>query len=192
MMQPQTSPRPTGNPPRTWLLWFTGVAAATATLIVAVFVWIDSSKEPTVTFLATPQLAIVVDARGAIATPGVFTLQPGSRVIDVIDAGGGLTDSADNSLINLSTRVYDGQMIVFPTMVSPNETATTSKLNINTATLEQLMELPGIGEVLAGRIVAFRDANGPFQSVDELLGVDGISDGVLEEIRPYITVSGGG
>lgn len=167
------------------------IAVATAVIVFFGYSWLDSRRVPLITFVATPQSQIAVDVRGAVLTPGVVYLEPGSRLVDVVNSSGGLTSSADSTLINLSSRVVDGQMITIPT-VSPSGSAQHSSglININTASMEELKQLPGIGDVLAQRIVAFREFNGPFQTIDQLIEVEGISDSLVESLRPYITVSG--
>ncbi len=179
-------------PVKTWLWWFLSVAVMAAIVGLALFSWIDSRKVPVITFAATPRTQVAVDIRGAVSTPGVVFVDPGDRLIDVVNEAGGLSPNADLALINLSSRVWDGQMIVLPTIPpAGTDHSSSSQVNINTATVQELTQLPGIGDVLAGRIVAYREENGPFQSVDELVNVDGISDTKLEELRPFIRVTNG-
>lgn len=166
------------------------IAVASAAIILFGYSWMDSQKAPTITFFTTPQSHIAVDVRGAVSTPGVVYLDPGSRLIDVINSSGGLTSSANRSLINLSSRVVDGQMIVIPTESPAGSVIESSGLiNINTASLDQLKQLPGIGDVLAQRIMAYREFSGPFQSTEDLAEVEGISTSLVESLQPYITVS---
>lgn len=179
-----------GENVKEWLLWFLGMASLMAILVVSVFAWIDSRKVPEITFAAPPSVVAVVDVRGAIATPGVVIIQPGDRLIDVIDQSGGLSTEADVNLVNLSSRVSDGQMIVIPTQISGGSSPGSGLININTASVTELDQLPGIGAVRAEQIIAHRQAHGPFQSVDDLVNVDGISPGLLETLRPLIRVSG--
>ena len=179
-------------PPETkqWLLWFLGVATAVAILVVSVFSWSDSRKLPTISFYATPDVSVGVDVRGAVSTPGVVMVNPGDRLIDVVSKAGGLAPDADLSLINLSSRVKDGQMIVLPTQIPPGAYQGDELVNINTASANELTQLPGIGDVLAARIVAYRETNGPFERIDELAEVEGISYTLVENLRPYVRISG--
>lgn len=175
---------------RDHLLLILGVAVAVAVITLAGYAWLDSRKTPTITFLATPDTNIAVETRGAVSTPGVIFLDPGSRMIDAVGASGGLTADADRSLINLSARVSDGQIIVIPTQSSGSGLSTDGLINVNTASVEELKQLPGIGEVLAQRIVAYREFNGPFQNSGELTEVEGVSASLAESLEPYITVTG--
>lgn len=179
-------------PVKTWLWSFLGVASLVAVLALSLFAWMDSREVPVISFAATPRAELAIDIRGAVSTPGVVYVDPGDRLIDVVNQAGGLTPNADLSLINLSTRVTDGQLIVLPTISTGTEGdgSTNDRININTATAEELTQLPGIGDVLAARIVNYREANGPFQSIDELVNVEGISANKVEELRPFVRVSG--
>ena len=187
------APRDDASEVKAWLWWFLIGASLVAVLALSLFAWMDSRKTPVFSFSATPQSELGVDIRGAISTPGVVYVEPGDRLIDVVNKAGGLAPDADRALINMSHRVSDGQLIVLPT-ISSGSTADDSsrdRININTASAAELTVLPGIGDVLAGRIVAYREANGPFQSVDQLANVEGISATKVEELRPYVRVSDG-
>ncbi|HYO48218.1 MAG TPA: ComEA family DNA-binding protein [Chloroflexia bacterium] len=158
----------------------------------------------------TPQM-LAVYVSGAVLNPGVYMLPEGSRISDAIQAAGGPQPDANMELINLAARVSDEQHIsVLRTgetpvaQVPPQQPANTpqaqskqqatpqpkptGKLNLNTATAAQLEELPGIGEVLAARIVEYRDTNGPFKTVEEIMSVPGIKEAVYEQIRNLVTV----
>lgn len=114
-------------------------------------------------------------------------------MIDVVEAAGGLTSDADRALINLSSRVNDGQVITIPTIASEDLTTGSNQsglININTASADELKQLPGIGDVLANRIIAYREFNGPYQTVDDLTNVEGVSSTLVDSIRDLITVSG--
>lgn len=179
------------NDVRNSLLGTLIVLILAAVMVFFAYSWVESRNVASITILATPQSQIAVDVRGAVSTPGVVYLQPGSRLIDVINSTGGLTSNADASLVNLSSRVADGQMIVIPTVMPEQfEQSGIGLININTASVEDLKQLPGIGDVLAQRIVTYREFNGPFQSVDEIENVEGVSTSLIESIRPLVTVSG--
>lgn len=167
--------------------------AAMAVFAISTAMWLDSRSTPRITFMGTPEMSIAIDVRGAVATPGVVYLQPGDRMIDVVDAAGGLTSDADRALINLSSRVSDGQVVTIPTEASADTTNGTGQdelININTANADELKQLPGIGDILANRIIAYREFNGPYQSVDDLTNVEGVSSTLVDSLRDRITVSG--
>jgi competence protein ComEA len=146
---------------------------------------------------ATPA-AIVVSVDGAVTRPGAYDLPGGARVRDAIAAAGGPSAAADLRNVNLAHRLRDEEKVVVPSRVAEPTRAPASSgtrapvsavaVNINTATASQLEALPSIGPVLAGRIIAYREEHGPFQSVDDLAKVDGISRRIVEQLRPLVTV----
>ena len=135
-----------------------------------------------------------VSVQGAVRTPGIYKLAPGSIVQDAVYAAGGLLPNGDPSRLNLAAPVADGQELRIPFQTptpaagtpSPAVTPAGRKINLNIATLEELDSLPGIGPVLAQRILEYRETYGPFQSVDDLLHVKGIGSALLEEIRDLV------
>ena len=145
---------------------------------------------------------VVVHVAGAVASPGVVTLPAGSRVADALEAAGGATADADTDQLNLARILVDGEQVRVPhqgedasTWAAPPGpaqdagTGTASGLvNINTASATELQSLPGIGEALAQRIVDYREANGPFTSIDELTEVSGIGPAKLEALRGEATL----
>ena len=156
----------------------------------------------------TPSAEVVVHVSGAVKRAGVYRLAPDSRVADAIEQAGGATEHADLDALNLAEPLQDGQKIHVPrkgevspptvASVAPSRTprsapqaaaaATQFPINLNTATAEQLEAIPGIGPVLAQRIIEYRQTRGRFQSVDELLEVRGIGSKRLENMRPYVVV----
>jgi competence protein ComEA len=137
---------------------------------------------------------LVVHVAGKVRTPGVVRLPPGSRVLDAVDAAGGATQGADLTGLNLARPLTDGEQVLVgvpaPTGAAVPETpgAAPGPINLNTATSDQLEELPGIGPALAGRILAWRDEHGRFTSVEELQEVSGIGPAILAELADLITV----
>ena len=132
---------------------------------------------------------------GAVASPGVYELQAGSRVYEAIKSAGGLAEDADLSSINQAEHVTDGQMIKILTVSETengtedgNETASDGLLDINNASVADFMTLPGIGQSKAQSIVLYREQNGAFSSVDEIMNVDGIKEGVFNKIKDCIKV----
>ncbi|MCC6704394.1 MAG: ComEA family DNA-binding protein [Thermomicrobiales bacterium] len=172
-----------------WAAWIAGVVIA-ATLVFLFAIEIDQRNAPPIVIeVADRNDRIEVEIAGAVADPGVYRRSRGDRVIDLIDAAGGLLPEADTSALNQASRLSDGQRVFVPMLVAPSASPVASGLlDLNRATAEELTELPGIGAVRAEAIVAFRNQHGPFTSVDELLHVDGISTTVVEGLRPFATV----
>jgi competence protein ComEA len=155
---------------------------------------------------STAAVAIVAHAAGAVRTPGVYRLAPGARVTDLIDAAGGLAADADGNRLNLATAVIDGARVYVPRVgelvppptvepetdpVVPSASgggSDSGPVDLNRADIDALETLPGIGPSIAGAIVAHRDANGPFASVDDLLEVRGIGPTRLEQLRALVRV----
>jgi competence protein ComEA len=141
---------------------------------------------------------LLVHAAGAVASPGVHAVPLGSRVADLLAAAGGATPDADVDRVNLAAPLADGQRVWFPRVgeAPPPDAApaeggspeSAGPLDLNTATVEQLEALPGVGPSIAAAIVEHRDRNGPFRSVDGLLDVAGIGPSRLEELRDLVTV----
>lgn len=139
---------------------------------------------------ATGQGPIEVYITGAVAEPGVYEVEAGDRVIDVLFEAGGHTDDADLEAINLALRVNDEDQIVVPRIGEANAPASgagAGKININTATASELDALPGIGEVYSEQIVVNREANGQYASSEELVERQVIPRGTYERIRELIT-----
>jgi competence protein ComEA len=139
------------------------------------------------------QPTVVVQIGGAVATPGVYTLPGGARLQDAIVAAGGLASDANPSSLNLAARVGDGESITVESLGRATEPPAPAGgelavVNINTATLDELDSLPGIGPVIGERIIAYREEHGPFVTIDGLIEVEGISANLLERLRPRITV----
>ncbi len=147
---------------------------------------------------ATATLAlIVVDVRGAVAKPNVYSLPPGSRVQDALLLAGGALDIADISVLNLARKLNDGEQIYVPAMGDATPALGTAPfsgtpfrklVNINTATMAELDALPGIGPSIAQRIVDYRTQNGPFKKIEDIKKVRGIGDALFKQIENLITV----
>lgn len=145
---------------------------------------------------------IVVDVAGRVVHPGVYRLRPGSRVYDALQAAGGPRRGVSTTSLNLAAPLQDGQQIVvgvrraaIATPVTgglpPGSAAASSpgaRVDVNTATLEQLETLPGVGPVLGQNILDYRAANGPFTSVDQLDEVSGIGPATLAQLRPLVSL----
>lgn len=141
-----------------------------------------SSGQPTVG-------EVVVHVTGSVKAPGVVRLPAGSRVEDAIRAAGGARSPKALDSVNLARILVDGeQIVVGATPTSAAGGSADAGINLNQATASQLEELPGVGPVLAQRIVQWRTANGPFRSVEELGEVSGIGDALLSQIRAIARV----
>jgi competence protein ComEA len=137
---------------------------------------------------AEPALALVF-VSGAVLHPGLYHLSPGARIADAIAAAGGITPDADPSrLPNLAARIHDGHQVNVPFRRGPGGVGTAGKLDINTASLDQLRAVPGMPLGLPEAIVSYRDLFGPFRSLSDLrlmLGVDGPT---VTGLRAYLRV----
>ena len=144
----------------------------------------------------SPEVVVLVDVAGWVHRPGVYEFIEGARVIDAIDAAGGARSGAVLEALNLAAPLTDGTQILVPREgqegVAPapvtGGAVAGGLVNVNSAIATELEELPGIGEVIAQRIIDYRAENGPFATVDELLDVSGIGDVILESIRELVTV----
>nr|WP_294490804.1 ComEA family DNA-binding protein [uncultured Mediterraneibacter sp.] len=136
---------------------------------------------------------------GAVNTPGVYELSASARVFEAVESAGGMTADASKDSVNLARTVADGEQIYVPTEeeaaqgtgVETESTVTgteQSKVNINTASKEELMTLTGIGEAKAGSILKYREEHGAFGSVEELMEIEGIKEGVFNKIKDDITI----
>lgn len=130
---------------------------------------------------------------GAVKSPGVYTLPKGSRIYEVILMAGGLLEEASEDSINQAQELADGQMIKVPTKEEEKEQLSTEKtdgrVNLNTADIGELMTIPGIGEAKARSILSYREEAGGFSSVEEIMNITGIKEGVYSKIKDYITVN---
>ena len=131
---------------------------------------------------------------GAVMNPGVVEIAAGSRAEDALFAAGGFGEDADREAVNLADWVSDGQKLYFPAEGEEIETvsgedASSGLVNINTADAAALCTLPGVGESRAADIIAWREANGGFDSCEDIMKVSGIKNAMYEKIRDLITVN---
>lgn len=160
---------------------------------------------------STSEAKIWVQVAGAVRRPGVYQMNPGARVFEAVQAAGGFDSDADQQSVALAAVLTDGCRIDVPRVgevaaghvqtpasssagitggsgspAGPGSAAAGGRVSLNTATVEELDTLPGVGPSLAAQIVTYREANGPFLSVDELEEVPGIGPAKLEQLRPLV------
>lgn len=160
-----------------------GVVRTTASPAASVSIAVDDSAVP----------PLYVHVSGAVAHPGLYRLDDGARVVDVIAAAGGLNDDADDAAVNLARPLSDGEQLRIPVRgeTGPSGVPTgqsDGRINLNTADAAALDTLPRIGPALAARIIAWREENGRFTSVDDLLSVPGIGDKMIAGLRELVTL----
>jgi competence protein ComEA len=164
---------------------------------------------PTATLLPTATPApIQVYISGKVMAPDVYTLEPGSRIKQLVEAAGGFAEGANSDVVNLAQPLADGAHVHIPAIgdepavslpvlsdPGPQRSSgeipigsSTGLININLAQREELESLPGIGPVIAQNILDFRDANGSFRQIESIMDVPGIGEGKFEQIRALITV----
>ncbi|GAA1683103.1 hypothetical protein GCM10009830_32860 [Glycomyces endophyticus] len=185
-----------------WVLAIVGVLVAAVGLAVTILSWPESQPAATAPATAPEASAeapamIVVSVAGAVNKPGIVELETGSRVADAIEAAGGLAEGADPGYLNLARVVADGDLVAVPDAAASGAPPLApggasggagGLVNINVAGAQELDALNGIGPVLAERIIEYREANGSFQSVDELSEVSGIGSALLEQLREQVTL----
>ena len=142
--------------------------------------------------------SVIVYISGAVVQPGVVSVPADARVIDVVNAAGGLAQGASVSQVNMAQAVKDGMHIKIPgdtparraapKLAGADSTNNNNKININTANEKELDKLPGIGPALAGRIVEYRTANGPFKDIADLKKVSGIGANKFEKLKDKVTL----
>lgn len=197
---------------RRTLMMFIGVllAAVAATVfftrrpppvqpVTAPLVSLTPAVSPTPSSSGSPAADVVVEVVGKVRAPKVVHLPKGARVIDALEAAGGARPGVDTSDQNLARVLVDGEQIRIGLDPAP-ATATTggaspevgALIDINTAPAEVLEQIPGVGPVLAQRIIAYRDLNGGFASVEQLTEVSGIGDATFAQMQPLVTVGSGG
>jgi competence protein ComEA len=156
----------------------------------------EPAAEPAALVTAEPAPAtqLLVHVVGAVRKPGLYRLEEGSRIDDALAAAGGARAKAALDLVNLAAPVADGQQIVVPRRgaedvagpAGAGEAAPGAKVHLNTATLEDLDTLPGVGPITAQKILDYRDEHGAFGSVEELDAVPGIGPARLAELRELV------
>lgn len=197
------------------------VLLATAGVLLFVLLWLvfrpseeavqeeilfSTEESSTVASSSQAETEWFVDLKGAVAHPGMYRINEGMRLMDVIEQAGGFTEEADRNQVNLAKLLSDQEIVYVPkngeevpamqqAAAAPtdspqltNSSEDTEKININTADATQLQQLSGIGEKRAQDIINYREENGSFQSVEDLMKVSGIGQKTLEKLRNSITI----
>lgn len=187
-----------------------GVMAGFALAGLLFFIARVPAGEPIALQPAPTRQPIAVHVIGAVPRPGLYEFNEGARVQDAVDAAGGLLSGANADALNLAALLEDGQQLNIPfkageepakdsgdeeSLILPGATeeSTTTEdnpdlININTASADELDSLPGIGPSIAQRILDYREENGPFAAIEDILNVSGIGPSTFEQIKDLITV----
>ena len=181
-----------------------GVIAGFILAGVLVFVARAPAGEPIILQPAPTEAPIAVHVIGAVVRPGLYKFPGGARVQDAIDAAGGILATANVDTLNLAALIEDGQQLAIPfqdgagpaddtsldlpgATEEPVDNSQTDLIDINTATLEELDSLPGIGPTTAQKIIDYRDQNGPFFVIEDIMNVSGIGPSTFDNIKDLIT-----
>jgi competence protein ComEA len=173
-----------------------GVAVAVAVVIVVHVLNHGAAVRPIPPLRTAPRphaqtaSEMVVDVAGAVRRPGLYHLAAGTRIADAVAAAGGATAKADITLVNLAAPLADGEQVLVPlhgaAAAGGSAPSSTAPLDLNTASAEQLDALPGVGPATAQKIIDYRQAHGPFRSIDELEGVPGIGPSKLAQLKGLV------
>jgi len=153
-------------------------------IVICILVFVfgkDSNKKDVIS-------KVGIHIKGEVAAPGYYEFGYGGRVKDAILAAGGETENANLAEINMARLLCDGEEIIIPSVTDQSLDSYKGPININTADLYILCKIDGIGESIANNIIAYRQKNGPFKSLDDLKKVDGIGDSKFNRIKDKITI----
>lgn len=159
-------------------LWFIGRPVEVAPVVT-------SDESELILDSEISAVEVTVHVAGSVKRPGLYRLSVGARIDDAITAAGGVNKKSAANTVNLAREVVDGEQI----FVGENPSGGTgSGISINSASASELEDLPGVGPVIAARIVSYRQANGPFTSIDALGQVSGIGDSIMNSVRDIATL----
>jgi competence protein ComEA len=182
------------NPGRRGVLALAAVALVAAVLAVLVLVRARPSSQPLTVppalggTVVTTGTVLVVDVAGRVRHPGLVRLPVGARVDDALRAAGGALPGVRTDALNLARKLADGEQVLVGVATGAAGTASSGLLNLNTASASDIEQLPGIGPVLAQRIVDWRTEHNRFASVDQLREVSGIGESKFASLRAKVTV----
>ena len=181
-----------------------GVAVVIAVIVIGLYFYKESKNDYTYDeeLAITPENEEITEEKneeitihiiGEVKYPGIVVLKNGQRIVDAIEAAGGETEEADLNKLNLAQILNDGDKVYVPNKAEEIEdyketTGKSSTVNLNTATLEELTSLPGIGESTAQKIIDYRKQNGKFKAIEDLKNVSGIGESKFDNIKDKITV----
>lgn len=154
----------------------------------------EDSVEKSLQTVSETEKTIYVHVCGAVCNPGVYTGNEDMRVYEYVQLAGGLTQEADDSYINMAGKVSDGEKLYIPDRIEAASLAAQAdnekqgKVNINTADVEKMMTLPGIGQSRAEAIIAYRNEQGAFESIEDIMKVAGIKEAAFAKIKDSIVV----
>lgn len=181
---------------KTWQVLLLGILIGLLASAVILIVASEPRGEPIQLLPAVTPTEIVIYISGEVAHPGVYHLSPGSRIEQAVIAAGGLTTGTDIVRADLARLLTDGDQVYIPsigeivdTSIAVGNSLVITSIDINSATVEELDNLPGIGMVKAQSIITYRETHGDFTSLDDLLNVPGIGTSLLEQIKPYLFIS---
>ena len=158
-------------------------------VLISALVPRESSTQLVPVITAAPSGSIYVHVLGAVLSPGLYELAEGDRVVDAIAAAGGFAEGADESGLNLARVVTDGEQLVVPLLGEALPAGEVSgKINLNTADAAQLEDLPRVGPAMAQRILDWREANGRFTAIEDLMTVSGIGQKTFDGLKDLVTV----
>lgn len=159
----------------------------------------DSYQKTATTGTTTNDPIMYVDVKGNVHRPGMYAFTDEERVFDIIEKAGGLTAHADEKQINFAAKVSDQQVLYIPQVgeempqfaeeVKEKEQPEEKKVNLNTASLAELQELPGIGAMKAQEIINYREANGSFQTIESLKEISGFGEKTVEKLKNFVTIT---
>ena len=179
-----------------WLLILLGIFAGLASGALVLLIARQPAGEPIKLIQRPTPAPMLIHVAGAVVNPGVYQLENGSRVQQAVDLAGGLLENANPDSINLAGFLQDGQRVYIPligentrgeTLIDPGVQGLL--IDLNTANIDELITLPGIGEDRAKAIIAYRNQIGGFKTIEQIQEIEGIGPATFDKLKSMITVS---